>query len=615
MGWRYFGFRLWFEFQKKTGLLERRFPVDGKYVLNYDLAEWIINPPPFVISAKAKLNWTKNPDAELSAKASKIRLDELPYFSTSWKKTTGPDKWHINPDNNYVFPAETHWTHIPDLSPVSGDIKFVWERSRFSWLYTLILSDFHNDEDHGAWIFDEIVYWILKNPINKGPNWRCSQEMSLRVFNWTYALVYYAGHTSLTNARFQLIMQHLYWHLHHIYENIQFSRIAVRNNHAITETAALMLSEQLFPFIPATKKWGKMGRKWFEEEINYQIYPDGTYLQFSHNYHRVVVQLLTLVIAVTEKAGKPLSNCIYDRAYKSLDFLYQCQAGKGGELPNYGANDGALFFPLSWKSDYRDYRPQLNSLHLLLTGAHLYAEKGDWKVDAIHWGIEESKDRRFSPLKPTLGWHQFPIGGFYIWREVDTLSFIRCGNHRDRPSQADNLHLDIWYKGENYLIDAGTYKYNAAPKEVLYFSGTASHNTVMVNGENQMPKGPRFIWLDWSQSVNVSCRQTEDSSIFEGEILAFKQLGNITHKRIIKKKLNAPHWEITDVVIGNGVHETKQIWHFHSELAEKIELQSDFPIERSNGWQSSYYGTKLKSVTNTIKSTQAEIKTWITIND
>lgn len=615
MGWRYFGFRLWFEFQKKTGLLERRFPVHAKYALDYSLTEWKNNPPPFVVSAKANLNWTKVADPILAEKAASIRKGELPYFSSSWIKTTGPDKWHINPDNNYLFSAETHWTRIPDLSPVSGDIKFVWERSRFSWLYTLILSDYHNDEDHGSWIMEEIMDWIQKNPVNQGPNWRCSQEISLRVFNWTYALCYYAGHPSLTEERFQLIMRHIYWQLHHVYENIHFSRIAVRNNHAITETAALMLSEILFPFIPETKKWARKGRQWFEKEINYQIYSDGTYLQFSHNYHRVVVQLFTLAISVTEKAAKPLALSIYERAYKSLNFLYQCQAGKGGELPNYGANDGALFFPLSCASDYRDYRPQLNSLHLLLTGKPLYTEKGDWEMDAMHWGIGAVQRGRFEPLQHQLGWHQFPIGGFYIWREVDALSFIRCGNHRDRPSQADNLHLDIWYKGENYLIDAGTYKYNAAPEEVLYFSGTASHNTVMVNGENQMPKGPRFIWLDWSQSVNVSCLQTEDSSIFEGEILAFKQLGNISHKRIIKKKLTAPQWEIIDVVLGNGIQEIEQIWHFQAELAERLELRSDLPIVYSNGWQSSYYGTKLKSVTNTIKSAQAEIKTWITIKD
>ena len=80
-----------------------------------------------------------------------------------------------------------------------------------------------------------------------------------------------------------------------------------------------------------------------------------------------------------------------------------------------------------------------------------------------------------------LGFHQFNLGGYYILREKDTLTFIRCGNHKDRPSQADNLHLDIWYKGENILLDGGSYKYNTSDEDIKYFMGTASHNTVMLD--------------------------------------------------------------------------------------------------------------------------------------
>jgi hypothetical protein len=155
---------------------------------------------------------------------------------------------------------------------------------------------------------------------------------------------------------------------------INFSRIAVRNNHAITETLALTVSELLFPFIPETKKWSKEGRKWLEQEIDYQVYEDGTFLQFSMNYNRVLVQLLSLGIAITEKNNQPFSDKFYFKAYKTLNFLYQCMQEENGFLPNYGANDGALFFPLS-ENQYRDYRPQLNTLHLILTGKKLFEEK------------------------------------------------------------------------------------------------------------------------------------------------------------------------------------------------------------------------------------------------
>ena len=79
------------------------------------------------------------------------------------------------------------------------------------------------------------------------------------------------------------------------------------------------------------------------------------------NYHRVLIQLLTIAISISDKNGDKLSEDIYENAHKALNFLYQCQDEVSGWMPNYGSNDGALFFPLS-NADYRDYRPQLDVL-------------------------------------------------------------------------------------------------------------------------------------------------------------------------------------------------------------------------------------------------------------
>lgn len=90
------------------------------------------------------------------------------------------------------------------------------------------------------------------------------------------------------------------------------------------------------------------------------------------NYHRVLIQLLTIAIAISEKNGDKFKVKTYEKAHKALNFLYQCQDEVSGWLPNYGFNDGALFFPLS-DYDYRNYQPQLDALHYLLVGKHCMA--------------------------------------------------------------------------------------------------------------------------------------------------------------------------------------------------------------------------------------------------
>ena len=119
-----------------------------------------------------------------------------------------------------------------------------------------------------------------------------------------------------------------------------------------------------------------------------------------------------------------------------------------GELPNYGANDGALFFPLASQA-YRDYRPQLDALARVIGQPSVSPEpleEGDWLGLHKAPGYNTVED----------GTYSFPRGGIYAFRQNGLFVFVKCQAYRDRPSQADNLHLDLWIDGENLLRDQGT---------------------------------------------------------------------------------------------------------------------------------------------------------------
>lgn len=586
MGTRYVTYRVRHEIEKKLGILKKTHPNNLVFTHAITLAEWKQSKAPFVINAKEELQITKNPTAVLKDKTERILHGELQFFNAEWLNVGKDFDWLTNPSNNYKYDAGKHWSEIPDLSNEAGDIKFVWEKSRFSYLLTLIRYDYHFNEDLSEFVFSEIESWIDANPINHGPNWRCSQEISLRIFNWCYALYYYQNSDVLTEVRWRKIQQVIYASVHHVYHHINFSRIAVRNNHAITETLFLALSNILFPFIPETKKWSKEGLKWFEQEINYQIYNDGTFLQFSMNYHRVVIQLFSLGISLYEKNNQQFSGFIYEKAYKSLNFLYQCMQDENGWLPNYGSNDGALFFPLA-DTDYRDYRPQLNTLHKILTGKALFVN--DEVEEDYKWLNGIIKRKPFELLTKKEGIQSFDIGGYYLCRNSEFLTFIRCGNHKDRPAQSDNLHIDIWYKGENILRDSGTYKYNTDAEKLNYFMGSKSHNVVMVDGHSQMLKGGRFIWYYWTQKKQAFWEETAEEYIFTGEIKAFTVLHkNASHQRIVRINKQNPEWLVSDVLKNLKIMPKQQIWHpAHSGL----KIQSETNLQTFDSYNSNYYGS------------------------
>jgi len=610
MGWRYIGFRSYHEIMRRTGMLKRQFPTAPAHTTYITLQQWKDDPAKFFFADKESISFPKQTEQETKERFELIKSGKLLMFNSFVANLGTNYDWVTNPDNGYKYDIQKHWTEIPDMSKEAGDIKYVWEKSRFSYLYDIIRYDYHFNQNCADMVFGDILSWIEANPINCGPNYRCSQEMSLRVLNWTFALYYYRNSSALTESLFDKIQFAIYWHLHHIYNNIQFSRIAVRNNHAITETLTLYIGGMLYPNMPGAAQWKEKGKKWFEQEICYQVYEDGTFLQFSMNYHRIVAQLLTWAITIADVNKERFVDEVYKRAKRTFIFLRTCMVDENGHLPNYGANDGALFFKLS-NADYRDYRPQLQALAAVIGTEAMFTQHNE---DSLWYGVYENARKTY---KPALGMHTFAQGGYYIIREQDTLTFIKCGGYKDRPSQADNLHLDIWYKGDNILVDAGSYKYNTDDNTLKYFMGTASHNTVMVNGQDQMMKGGRFIWYYWSTLVKASLTEDNEKYTFKGTIGAFAHVQkDINHTRIIIKSKNSPHWQILDEVTPLPAQaKIEQLWHSLPSNKGQLTITPTTTVKQSTkeGQYSSKYGTKTASKTTILTSETGHIHTNISI--
>ena len=610
MGFRYLFFRIFYMLKTKVGWQKKVFPTNPKFQSFISVEKWKENLPPFFFFGKQIIGLEIQESEELLENFKEIKNGIFTFFSKTKINLGKEYDWVTNPLTGYKYNIDKHWSEIQDLSEEAGDIKFVWEKARFSFLYDVIRYDYHFKDDQSEFVLHQILDFIDKNPINQGPNYKCSQEISLRVLNWTFALYYYKDAKCLTQELFQKIMHNIYWQLHHVYHNIHFSRISVRNNHAITETLMLYLSGKLFPFLPDVKKWSRKGKKWFEKEIKYQIYEDGTFLQFSMNYHRVVVQLLTWGIQLAKLNKDKFDEIVYQRAQKTLNFLDTCTDPVTGQLPNYGANDGALFFKLT-DDDYRVYTSQLNDLRAVLSGFT------NTKSSSYFWyGVQPTYKEKPKILEISA----FKTGGYYMHQEKNTKTFIRCGAYKDRPGQSDNLHLDIWMNGVNYVRDSGSYKYNTSKEYLNYFNGVEGHNTVGVAKANQMLKGGRFIWYYWVKTVKATIKKENNTFRFQGSIKAFTNLGrNIWHSRKVIKKDGENVWEVTDVVKNKGIHKLYQYWHLHPDYLNSIEI---ITTDKKGGvlkpiieekWFSGYYGIKEKSVRLTFVTKEDTFNTSITL--
>ena len=123
-------------------------------------------------------------------------------------------------------------------------------------------------------------------------------------------------------------------------------------------------------------------------------------------------------------------------------------------------------------------------------------------------------------------------------------------------------HADLWWKGQNIALDPGTYSYNPPARWGDALSGTAVHNTVSVDGLDQMDRYGKFLWFPWINGSAIGAWRSEHARLvyWPGEHNGYKRLASpAVHRRGILR-LPGEHWLVLDGLSGEGSHEYRLQW-------------------------------------------------------
>lgn len=461
--------------------------------------------------------------------AEKLVAGKLPYFSSLSYNLQFPPDWHYHPVTKKYFPKDKHWTKIPDLSPELGDIKMVWEMSRFSFVFTLIRAYYATgDAQYASAFWQAVESWLESNPPNQGAHWKCGQEIALRSFAWYFGYFAFAEAGESTKERKIKLFTALAAQAERIEQNIRYA-LSQRNNHGVSEAAGLWTAGLLLQEHPRAYIWQRKGRYLLEDLAREQIYPDGAYAQHSFNYQRLMLSLYLWAIRLGEVNQQPLSPKLQQAVFQSAELLYNLQDESTGQLPNYGSNDGALLFPLS-ENKYEDYRPIIQAIYYLNNQESVYPTG---VYDEMLWWFWGDEALKVSHNKVKRSDVKAESSGYFTLRGKESFAFTRAANYRHRPHQADNLHVDIWHKGINIAFDPGTYSYNSPEPWRNSLVDTKVHNTVMVDEKNQMERGSRFLWYDWLKSKVVK-KQEGEVTWLELQHSAYNKLPSpVQHRRAL----------------------------------------------------------------------------------
>lgn len=358
--------------------------------------------------------------------------------------------------------------------------------------------------------------WVAENPGGSGAGWH-PYPTSLRIVNWCKA--------ELTAPD---LLESLYLQAAHLSRNIETH---VYGNHLLENARALVMAGCYLQGQGEAPHWRKRGLDLYQNELDEQVLSDGLHYERSPLYHALM-----------------LEGC--------LDVL--------NVLPDDHAARGTLRTAARAMTDaLAAVTHPDGTLALFNDTTHEIAPSTEQLLRYSHNVLDTPR---------TASQSAFPEAGYYVLDTDDVWIMIDGGpagpEHLMAHAHADLFSYELSLFGERIIVDSGVYEYAAGPMRQSV-RGTAAHNTVQVDGLDQIECWDSFRVARREAPRSVVWEETETGAVFEGTFDGYQaRLGDdLSHRRRLDVDTDARRIEVHDEITGRGRHSVKSRVHIHPETA------------------------------------------------
>jgi hypothetical protein len=238
-------------------------------------------------------------------------------------------------------------------------------------------------------------------------------------------------------------------------------------NHGFNEGAALLLLADNFPHMPGAAGWRTLGLERLKEMLANTIDADGVEVENSP-FYQVYVLGIVYQIAQWAKRYEPTLAAPYAEAARKMLTYTADITQPNGYLPMLGAT-ATTYMPSQDPDVY-----------------------GPMAAEDPEFDFAFTRGAKGTP--PPDGTVLFPVSGQFIMRSPlgavanlpnQTYVTFNSGTYRTSHSDLDAMGMTMYSNGSTLLPTSGLYTYTEEPW-LEYFHGTRSHNTVVVDGKDQV---------------------------------------------------------------------------------------------------------------------------------
>ena len=450
---------------------------------------------------------------------------------------------------------------LPGLSPDAAgpldgaDIRPLWEAHRWAELPGL----------PPGTLATAVEARLAAQPPYAGPLWLCGQEAAFRALHLVLAAALH-GETPPRTAMAVLARR--------IGANPAYA-MAQDNNHPVSEAAGLLVCGLALADLAMARR----GARRLDRAILRLVDASGGFAQPSPAYHRLLLDTVTVTEWLTRRANGPhLAPAARQRMAAATRWLHRLICPHTGALPRIGHQDGSCLADLS------DCGPDDASGSLERAARLFCGVSAGWADDpgSARLGLPVPANRLRAPAR----WYG---GGLLGVAGGRLRGLLRTGPLRFRPNHADLLHLDVWDGPLNLLRDGGTGAYNPTERWWLtHLQGTAAHNTVEFDGEDQMPRVGPFLFARWPRMSTLPDGATlrdhrgrtharEVTPLPDG-LRVHDRIGGRFAEAVLRWRLAPGPWALTADGVALGPH--------------RLAIAADAPmvLTLTQGWESLAYG-------------------------
>lgn len=288
-----------------------------------------------------------------------------------------------------------------------------------------------------------------------------------------------------------------------------------------------------------------------------QVYSDGMHWEQSTMYHIEVLNYLTKYLYYANRMNIAVNNEIVDAERKMTDALF-AQTTPNRTIETFGdsdrSNDEDVFARATILLNDAKYRSlssdtlDIESLYLL--GAReaenykkiLPADNHDLCFDGIDSGMYTIKSSNQKDASFTM---------------------ITNGSLGSGHGHSDNLHVSIYHKGKEFMIDPGRYTYREDDPLRIYFKSMRSHNTIIIDNNEYLRPSSSWSYDDFGIVSNNYMRHMGKCHYFEGSLIGHHPLSIITRKVV---NIGDDIWIISDEIKCDGKHNLVKTFHLDGNV-------------------------------------------------